>query len=173
MLCSLIKVGVTLLNLVLCTFPHLQMLGQCPANVKETVNIISSCSTSLLLPQGIATSVGAKTSNKTALASYSVNMSALPSTPKGAVACYSRQLCCVSLLDTPLAISKQTTSSIVMCLWTRPQETAKIGLKSNTVCRDARFVSYSPVSKSSQCTQMLQAGAWEEEALGASTLLRS
>lgn len=85
MLCSLIKAVVTL-NLVLCTFPHLQTLGQCPANVKETVNIISGCSSSLLLPQGIATFVGAKTLRRTALASYSVNMSALPSVPKRAVA---------------------------------------------------------------------------------------
>jgi len=37
------------------------MLGQCPANVKEAVNTFSACSSSLMLPEGIATSIGAKT----------------------------------------------------------------------------------------------------------------
>lgn len=58
MFSCLIKVGVIVLNLVLCTFPHLQMLGHCPANVKAYVNTISGCSSSLLLPQGIVTSIG-------------------------------------------------------------------------------------------------------------------
>ena len=93
MLRSLIEVGVTLLNLVLCTFPHLQVLSQCPVNVKETVNTISGCSCCLLLPQGIATSIGARTSSGTTLASCLVNTRALPSTPKQAVAHYSTESC--------------------------------------------------------------------------------
>lgn len=92
MFSCLIKVGVTLLNLVLCTFPHLQMSGQCPANVKANENTISGCSSSLLLPQGIVTSVGIKTPSGTTLAPYLVNGSALPSVPKQAVAHFSTEL---------------------------------------------------------------------------------
>lgn len=50
MLCSLTKVGITLQNVILCILPHLQMLGQHLANGKETINTISGCSSSLLLP---------------------------------------------------------------------------------------------------------------------------